>query len=261
MSMIEETWPQPSDGFVWTQEVWGAALQCQPLSEVASHLFTTRSLRLVDDGAEWAAVAARMGVALARVRLMRQVHGVTVVVADSTLNGDWDRPEADILISDDPHAAIGVRVADCAPVLLADRRRGVVGAAHAGWRGTARRAASVAVDALRRIFGSEPADLVAAIGPCLGPCCGEVGEDVVAVFRSAGHPPEDLARWFAPGPAARPLLDLWAANRDQLVGAGVPASQVFTAALCTRTHSALMHSYRAHGPGTGRMAGLIRARG
>lgn len=259
MFMNQNAWPQPSGGFVWTQEAWGATLRCLPLSAVASHLFTTASLRLVDDEAEWATVAARMGVAPGRVRLVRQVHGVTVAIAASTADGEWDRPEADIVISDDPRAAIAVRVADCAPVLLADRRLGVVGAVHAGWRGTVQRAAEVAVEALGRTFGTDPADLVAAIGPCLGPCCGEVGEEVVAQFRAAGHAPEDLDRWLAPGLAGRSYLDLWMANRDQVERSGVPAAQIFVAGLCTKTHMALMHSYRAHGAAVGRMAGLIRA--
>lgn len=255
------TWPQPSGGFTWTQEPWGAALQCLPLASTAPHLFTTGNLRLLDDEAEWAAVAARMGVSPAHVRLIRQVHGITVAIAGAAAGGAWDRPEADIVISDDPRAAIGVRVADCAPVLLADTRLGVVGAAHAGWRGTVNRAAAVAVDALGRTFGSDPADLVVAIGPCLGPCCGEVGEEVVDMFRDAGHMAADLDRWFIPGAAGRPYLDLWAANRDQVERAGVPASQIFTAELCTKSHMTLMHSYRAHGRGVGRMAGMIRARG
>lgn len=211
----------------------------------------------MEDDREWAAVAARMGVAPAQLRLIRQVHGVAVAVADAH---DWhERPEADIVISDDPNCVIGVRVADCAPVLLADTRRGVVGAAHAGWRGTVQRAAAVSVEALRRTFGSDPDDLIAAIGPCLGPCCGEVGGDVLAMFRGAGHAADDLDRWVAAGPAGRLHLDLWTANRDQLVDAGVPPARVFTAGLCTKSHSTLLHSYRAHGAGAGRMAGLIRA--
>lgn len=213
----------------------------------------------MDDEQEWAAVAARMGVAPGQVRLIRQVHGTAVAVARARTNGGGDRPEADIVISDDPQAAIGVRVADCAPVLLADSRLGVVAAVHAGWRGTVQRAAAVAVDALRRTFGSEPEDLVAAIGPCLGPCCGEVGPEVIAMFRTAGHAERDLERWFVPGGEGRDHLNLWAANRDQLEAAGVSGPRIFTAALCTKTHLDLLHSYRGHGATAGRMLGAVRA--
>ena len=251
--------PQPSGGFEWTQAAWGAALECTPLSRFFPHVFTTGNLRLTDDEREWSMVARRMGVPAAGLRLVRQVHGVAVAVVRAGDPAPRERHEGDIIISDDPGVAIGVRVADCAPVLLADRRRGAVAAAHAGWRGTARRAAAVAVAAMAGTFGSDPGDLVAAVGPCLGPCCGEVGPDVPESFREAGHPAGDLARWFESGESGRTFLNLWAANRDQLEDAGVPAAQIHVAALCTRTHASILHSNRAHGHRAGRMAGLIRA--
>ena len=119
--------------------------------------------------------------------LIRQVHGAAVAVAQKDRPEPWRRPEADVVASDDPSNAIAVRVADCAPVLVGDRRTGAVAAAHAGWRGTVQGAAVAAVEALRVSFGSEPTDLVAAVGPCLGPCCGEVGSEVVQAFIDAGH--------------------------------------------------------------------------
>lgn len=161
------------------------------------------------------------------------------------------------MVSDDPQSAIGVRVADCAPILIADRRLGVVAAAHAGWRGTVQRAAAVAVESMTREFGSGPADLVAAIGPCLGACCGEVGQDVVRAFEDAGH--EQVGRWFTTGPTPRPYLDLARANADQLRDAGIPAGSIHVSGLCTRTHAGLLHSYRADGAAAGRMVGAIRA--
>ncbi|MGH9311443.1 MAG: peptidoglycan editing factor PgeF [Vicinamibacterales bacterium] len=253
------TEPQPSGGFEWTQELWGAALRCAPLLPVASHFFTTSNLRLTDDEDEWRAVAARMAVELAEVRLIRQVHGVDVAICRAGGGRPTTRPEADVIVSNDPSVAIGVRVADCAPVLLADRRRPIVGAAHAGWRGTVKGVAATAVKAMVETFGSDPADLVAAIGPCLGPCCGEVGDEVVEAFRQAGHGGTDVTRWFAQGRTGRPYLDLWAANRDQLARAGIPAAQIHVAELCTKSHASLLHSYRA-GERAGRMAAIIRVR-
>ena len=175
-------------------------------------------------------------------------------------DGAWLAPVADAIVSDDPASAIAVRVADCAPILLADSRRGVVGAVHAGWRGTVQSVAVEGVHAMQREFGSSPADLVAAIGPCLGACCGEVGEEVVDAFTRAGHDSADVARWFSPGPRGRPHFDLSRANVDQLAGAGVPRSNIHVAELCTKTHTGLMHSYRASGTTAGRMVGAIRAR-
>jgi polyphenol oxidase len=113
---------------------------------------------------------------------------------------------------------------------------------------------------MRREFESSPSDLIVAIGPCLGACCGEVGEEVVEAFREAGHPESAIARWFSQGPRGRPLLDLWTANADQLIRAGIPRDQIHVAELCTRTHAGLMHSYRAAGARAGRMTGIIRAR-
>jgi YfiH family protein len=234
-------------------------LRCTALDQIAMHFFTTRTLALRDDDGEWRAVEDALGVPPTHLRLLRQVHGADVAVARAGDGGAWVRPEGDIIISDDPSSAIAVRVADCAPVLIADRRRRAVAAAHAGWRGTVKSAAAVAVEALRDTFGSEPRDLIAAIGPCLGPCCGEVGPEVVEMFRAAGHGDAAVERWFAAGPSGRPYLDLWRANRDQLEAAGVPADQIFSADLCTKTHASQFHSYRADGPRAGRMVGAILA--
>jgi polyphenol oxidase len=94
-------------------------------------------------------------------------------------------------------------------------------------------AAGAAVRAMTREFGTDPADVVAAIGPCLGPCCGEVGDEVVEAFRQAGHPAASLERWFTDnGSSGRPHVDLWTATSDQLVAAGVPFDRVHVARLC-----------------------------
>lgn len=233
-------------------------LRCRPLLDVADHLFTAHDLRLGDEEREWTAVADAMDVELERLLLIRQVHRAAVAVARRGRSAPWDRPEADAIVSDDPEAAVCVRVADCAPILMADTRLGVVGAAHAGWRGTVQRAASAAVQAMTEEFGSDPADLVAAIGPCLGACCGEVGDEVPQAFRDAGHGDEAITRWFTTGPSRRAHLDLGRANRDQLEAAGVEPGHIHVAALCTKTHATVLHSYRADGARAGRMAAAIR---
>lgn len=249
--------PQPSGAFEWTQAAWGDVLRCGPLLEVADHLFTTRNLRLRDNPGEWDQVAAALGVSAPHLLLISQVHRADVAVARRGRTGDWVRSAADVIVSDDPASAIGVRVADCVPVLLADRRTRAVGAAHAGWRGTVQDAAGAAVRAMSREFGSDPHDLIAAVGPCLGPCCGEVGEEVVDAFASAGHAAV-LDRWFTRGPSGRPHVDLWTANVDQLVAAGLRRDDVHVARLCTRTHSSLFHSYRVDKEKAGRMVAAIR---
>ena len=247
--------PQPNGPFTWVQEPWGAALTCTVLP--APHLFTSADVELREDAAEWQAVAASLGVTRERLLLISQVHGTAVAVARRGRTDPWARPEADIIISDDPFVAIGVRVADCAPILLVDRARQAVGAIHAGWRGAAAGAAAAGIRAMQAAFGTSPADVVAAIGPCLGGCCGEMGPEVVELFRATGH--TDVDRWFMTGSTARPYLDLELANRDQLRAAGVPAHHIYASGLCTKTHHVALHSYRADGARAGRLLAAIRA--
>jgi len=249
--------PQPNDAFEWTQEPWGRALRCRRLA--VRHLFTSADLILRQDEVEWDAVAASMGVPRARLLLATQVHGVHAHVARKGEPMASTRPTADIIVSDDPSVAIAVRVADCSPVLLHDPVTNTVGAAHAGWRGTAAGAAGAAVRAMQEAFGTRPSDLVAAIGPCLGRCCGEVGPDVVDAFRKGGAGDEGIAAWFRAGTGDRSFLDLERANRDQLVAAEVSRDRIYASGLCTKTHHDRLHSYRAAGAGAGRLLAAIRA--
>jgi YfiH family protein len=223
------------------------------------HLFSSRDLMPAEGDTGWTAVAGSLGVTLDRLLLVKQVHGIHVAVVRCGESTSWSRPQADIIVSDDPGVAIGVRVADCAPVLLHDPVKGAVGAAHAGWRGTASGAAGAAVRAMQTTFGSHAADMVAAIGPCLGACCGEVGPEVVERFRVGGADRASLAAWFTPGAGDRSFLDLERANRDQLRDAGVNPDAIFVSGLCTKTHHDRLHSYRGDRDAAGRMVGAIRA--
>jgi polyphenol oxidase len=216
---------------------------------------------LRDSAGEWDAVATSLGVGRERLLLVTQVHGDVVAVARRGRTDAWQRPEADAIITDDPSVAIGVRVADCAPILLFDPNRSVAAAVHAGWRGTAAGVVTVAAESMALPdFGCRPRDIVAAIGPCLGRCCGEVGPDVRDAFRANGTTDETLERWFTPGRGDRLFLDLERANRDQLERAGLDPSRIFTSGLCTKTHHDRLHSYRAEGQGAGRLLAAIRVR-
>jgi purine-nucleoside/S-methyl-5'-thioadenosine phosphorylase / adenosine deaminase len=255
---------------------------CRPLTEIAPHFFTTREwplgLPAVDageDGSEkWGSVAAAIGVEPAQLRRARQVHGTMVVVAGEA---SAERPEADILISKDPALAVAVQSADCVPILIADRRTGVVAAAHAGWRGLSVRVPAATVAAMARELGSERKDLVAAIGPAIGACCYEVGEDVLQRFIRTGFTSDQIERWFLMGPAPtarnpsmpsvarfpRPAhwyFDAWASARDQLRAVGIPEDQIFGAELCTASHPQWLCSYRRDGSPAGRLAAVIRPR-
>jgi YfiH family protein len=255
--------PHIPDDFEWTTESWGAALRCIPLGRIASHLFTTRQLALASP-ADTTQLAASVGAQ--RVSMARQVHGSTVVVIRDGQAGPGVPPEADAFVSNSADVAVAVRVADCVPLLMADRTRAVVAAVHAGWRGTAARAAVAALDALDREFGTKPADVIAAIGPSIGSCCYEVGSELVDAFAAAGHERYLIDRWFlAPAPARgsreRPQLrlDVAGANRDQLILAGVPKEQIYSSGLCTAMHLDVLTSYRAERERATRLAGVIRA--
>jgi polyphenol oxidase len=262
------------DGFVWTTEAWGPALRCRRLGDVADHFFTTRQLWLrgESEDEDWRRVAAAIGVSPPRLLRLTQAHGTSVFVfrcgqvpsaampgPDGTPICDgqgW--PQADIAVTDDPTVALAIQVADCVPLLLADPLAGAVAAVHAGWRGTAAGAVPAAVAALTREFGARPERLVVALGPSIGPCCYEVGDELIDAFRAGGFA-RTVDRWFTRDDAGGLRLDVWAANRDQLVGSGVPADSIHAANLCTAGRPDLFASYRRDGPGTGRIAAVIRS--
>lgn len=185
------------------------------------------------------------------------MHGSSVVFVPTGTDAPWYPPEADAAITDNRAVALVVQVADCAPILLADTRSGAVAAVHAGWRSTMQRIVIGTVKRMQEQFGTQPNDLVAAIGPSLGECCGEMGEEVVDAFRAAAHEDGDITRWFSRAPGARPHFKLWDANRDQLTSAGVRTEAIHIAGMCTRTYKDVFHSYRAAGRGAGRMAAVI----
>jgi polyphenol oxidase len=263
--------PPVPGSFYWTHEAWGAALRCRPLEQVAQHLFTTRQLQLPSHEA-WQTLAPSVGVSADRFVTLNQVHGRHVIAVRRGIDPaalralQEKRPDADGVVSDSPDVALVVRAADCAPLLMADTRIGVVAAVHAGWRGTAARVGGAAIEALAREFGSRPADLVVAIGPAIGPCCYEVGTDVVDAFAAAGHERYLIERWFPAPPPRRGSterstlrLDVPGANRDQLMLAGVPEENIHVAGLCTAMHLDVLTSYRAEKEQAGRIAGVIRA--
>jgi YfiH family protein len=258
------TLPEVPSSFYWTDETWGAALRCRPLDPIAQHLFTTRQLQLPSADA-WRALASTLGVHGDRIVSLNQVHGREVLNIDKNISPGMlehfrhDRPRADALVSDAPDVALVVRAADCVPVLIADGRIGAAAAVHAGWRGTAARVAVAAVEAMQREFGSRAAELVAAIGPAIGPCCYEVGSDVVDAFATAGHERYLVDRWFMTRRDHRIRLDMPGANRDQLILAGVREENIHACGLCTAMHLDVLTSYRAEKEAAGRIAAAIRA--
>jgi polyphenol oxidase len=180
-----------------------------------------------------------------RLHLLKQVHGTHVVRAP------WSgRPEADAALTDAPGLLVGIETADCLPVLLVDPVRRVAAGAHAGWRGTAAGVARRTVESLVA-DGSRAEDLVAALGPGIGPCCYEVGPELVDAFGPGGE------GFFRPGPRGRPHLDVRAANRAQLLAAGLRAEHISDVDDCTSCRPDLYHSYRKGGQAAGRMINFV----
>ncbi len=207
------------------------------------HAFSTRRPS-PDDG--FAAVAGMEGWPTFP---LRQIHSDRVHwVAGERLPDT--APDGDAAATALPGVALSVRTADCAPVLIADRRGRVVAAAHAGWRGAAAGVVRRTVEQVVSEGGVEARDLAAAIGPHIGVCCMEVGDDVADRFAQPGIV---LRRPDWP----KPHLDLGAANRAQLADAGVPPERVEVSTLCTRCRPDLFHSYRRDGEKAGRMLSLI----
>jgi YfiH family protein len=192
-----------------------------------------------------------------------QVHGdrVALVAAGDAGRGSLERdslvPQADALVTDVAGLTLCVTLADCAPIVLLDPGRSVLGLAHAGWRGTVARIASRAVEAMRSGFGSDPADLLAAIGPSIGPGDYAVGEEVVDRVRDAFG---DRAR-----PAIEPLaggsahFDLRAANALDLEAAGVEPGRIEVAGISTAKALDRFFSHRAEGR-TGRFVAAAALR-
>jgi polyphenol oxidase len=172
-----------------------------------------------------------------------QVHGVTV--REAVRAGSW--PETDGLVTSSERLFLCVTVADCVPVLLADPVTKTVAAVHAGWRGTAGRIVEQALEILTGRFGVRPKDVLAYVGPSAGACRYAVGDDVASRF-----PREVVGRL-----GDQPTVDLKAANRDQLTGAGLLSRNIEIAPFCTISDDTLFHSHRRDAAASGRMMAVI----
>jgi YfiH family protein len=206
---------------------------------------------------------------------LRQIHSDLIHVVKST---QPSRLTGDGLITNVTGTALAVMTADCFPVLLVDRKNKAVGVFHAGWRGTVKRIAEKGLGIMRHEFGTRPRDVLAAIGPGIQQCCYEVGEDVREQFRSQFGYADELFREVkhsdivrekypllfmnmrAPGHGDQCIklhLDLREANRRQLLGVGVPKSQITALEHCTSCDTKTFFSHRAEKGRTGRMMAVI----
>lgn len=173
-----------------------------------------------------------------RAATLKQIHSNRVLIS----NHPGVAGEGDALITARPGLAIAIKTADCLPILLADPTNQVIAAVHAGWRGTDARIVEKTIRVMRERFGTEPRKLIAAIGPGIGMCCYEVGDDVARRF----------------GLERRGKVDLARANREQLTACGVERME--TIARCTQCEPDVFYSYRREAGEAGRMLSYLMLR-
>jgi len=193
------------------------------------------------------------------LRLVRQVHSNCSVAAGS----EWaaaSAPDADGLMTSEPGVLIGVLTADCIPVLVADPVHRVVGAFHAGWRGTVEGIVALGVERMGEIYGCVPAAMEAAIGPGIGQCCYTVGDEVRARFRGNFRYADELFRGEGTDGEGGLRLNLTEANRRQLLDAGLDAAAISSVGGCTHCQPEWFFSHRASGGHAGRMMAAIGIR-
>jgi YfiH family protein len=226
---------------------------------------------------------AALGARKMRVAALRQIHSEIVHVVDAAEFPQGEQaPKGDALITREPGVLLTIQTADCIPILLADTKHRAVAAIHSGWRGTAQRIAEKTLGRMQMEFGTLPQNVIATLGPCIGGCCYEVGHEVVKEF-AAKFP--NAREWFAdpidalengdndpnwlpwltmrpPGhapPAPRVHLDLIAANRAILIGAGITSKNITSSGFCTACRTDLFFSYRREHT-TGRLMAAIGIR-
>jgi YfiH family protein len=186
-----------------------------------------------------------------RTVIMRQVHSDTVHKIEAPTGS---RLSGDALITNVPGLLLIVRTADCLPVLLVDEENRAVASVHCGWRGTRVRVLERAVLEMKLAYGTDPGGLIAALGPCIGPACYEVGPEVRDAFKAAGFPGEVLEP--VAGRPGRSFLDLRRANIWLLEGLGVKTASVWASASCTHCEPGLL-SYRRNKGESRRMYNFI----
>jgi YfiH family protein len=206
---------------------------------------------------------------------LKQIHSDVVHLF---LKPAAEPPKGDASLTNTPGLLLGVQTADCVPILLVDPKKRVVAAVHAGWRGTLARIAQKTIGRMQLEFGCKPADLLAALGPSIGPCCYEVGVELVTKFTAqfadahdyfdeprTGDEPNPI-QWLnmaPPGHQPPPKdvrLDLRKANRSQLIASGLRSSSIYSSDLCTVCRTDLLFSYRREGPLSGRLMSVFGVR-
>ncbi len=203
-------------------------------------------------------LAHTIGIPLNQFTLATQVHSGDVKIVSEELRGkgcidDKGAIDAtDAMVTNVADICLTILVADCVPMLFFDPLTKAIGAAHAGWRGTLKFVGLNTVRTMEKAFGSLPKDIIVGIGPSIGPCCYEVGPEVISQVEEGLHTRKEyISNESADG---RGYLDLWKANLKQLLHAGIQRENIEMAMRCTCHNPDLFFSYRHQGGNTGRFS-------
>ncbi len=205
-------------------------------------------------------VCRALGAEISQMVAGQQVHGADLAVVSAgqagrgALASETALPAVDGLLTNQPGLLLSAFYADCVPVFLLDPVRRAIALVHAGWKGTVARIGAGAVAKMSAVFGTDPADCLAGIGPSIGPCCYEVDEPVIRLGTG-------MFTWWAevlkPAGPGRAMLDLWAANQKILLEAGIREENLSVARVCTSCHRRVLFSHRGGRGVTGRMGAFL----
>ena len=180
-----------------------------------------------------------------------------VTAADKGI-GIWrprDKESVDALITDEPGVTLVTYYADCTPLFFVDTKTHAVGLAHAGWRGTVGRIGQRVIAKMTALYGTDPKDIMAAVGPAISVCCYEVDEPCAAQFLALTE--LDSGKFVFPKGGGKYMVDLLETNRQILAAAGVPEAQITVSDICTDCNSDLLWSHRATKGHRGTMSAFI----
>ncbi|MGB3329381.1 MAG: peptidoglycan editing factor PgeF [Thermomicrobiales bacterium] len=207
--------------------------------------------------------AEAIGFDVERMVNVGQVHGTEVIRAYAADVGRGAAPRtevigrADALVTDAPNVFLSTMHADCQPILLVDPTRPAVAAVHAGWRGTVADIAGNAVRAMQREFGSDPADLIAYLGPAIGGCCNEVGDEVIDAWKAIAADMGPLVELAITKPGVKHHFDVPRANSLLLQRAGLVPEHMEVSPICTKCEQDWWFSHRGQGAKAGRQVAFI----
>lgn len=194
-------------------------------------------------------LAISLGADPAKLRTTRQLHTANVVVMDKDdlgLERSFDNLDPiDGMVTNVPGAGLIVFGADCPSIYIVDPIHHAIGLVHAGWRGTLGKIPKNAIELMQQSYGSDPAEMFAAIGPSICADCYEMGDEVFDVFADSWGE-DDAVRLMQRRSSGKYHLDLWLANRLTLERCGIPSTNIAVTDLCTCCHSDHFYSYRAH---------------